>query len=135
MWAVARILGRLGWVRGGCPLFSGFFVCLLYLEIIIDSQKAAKLIQGSAVYPSPTQLPSPSYVTILHYQNQEIDIGTVQPTRPIQMTRLQTLFRFNQFAMHSFVHLCVLAFSHSSVLLNCITSIVVIPHLPDFLLS
>ena len=52
-----------------------FFFFLLYIEIILESQKAAKIVQISPVYPSPI-FPS-GYVLIIVYQNQEFDINTV----------------------------------------------------------
>lgn len=95
---------------GAVPEWAGlqeFPLCFVLFafcfEIITYSQKVAKLVRRGPVYPSPTQLPSTSYITILHYRHQETDIGTGQLTRPMQLTRLQPLLGFIQFSIHSFV--------------------------------
>ena len=61
--------------------FFGFIsFCTIYFEITSDSQEA-EIVESSHV--PFTQVPQiiASYTTVVHYQNQEIDIGTMLLTK------------------------------------------------------
>lgn len=85
------------------PLNLAFILLTFYVLITIDSQEAEKILQ------SPMNLPRmASFMTIIQYQNQQINIGIV--TSP----KLKTSLSFHQF-LHGLIcvdmcvrtHMCV----------------------------
>lgn len=79
---------------GGAGLLrkEGGSLCVLCFDFSLfilkelDPRNVANLLTKRSLVPI-TQLPSTPNLTRLHYQNQEIDIGTMQLTRPVQLTR------------------------------------------------
>ena len=63
-------------------LFKNFF----YFDIITDSEEVTKTVQRDPLYPAPNlpqlSLDVMSYITIVQYQIQEIDIGPIPFIRP-----------------------------------------------------
>lgn len=74
-------------VKKGLPQTTGFLKAL-YFDITQDYEKVQN--SQASVDPLPS-FPQRPHITIVHHQNQEIDIGTVV------CTKLQSLFGFRQF--------------------------------------
>lgn len=63
----------------------------LYFGMILNFMNVAKVVQNSHTPYAYLTWMLTTYITIVRYQNQEINVGAVL------RTKLQTLFRFHQF--------------------------------------
>ena len=61
-----------------------FIFCFLfsfYFDIIIDTQEVAKIVERSAHAALSFPQRQHSYITVIQYQNQKIDIGIILLTK------------------------------------------------------